>query len=328
MLQTKVFRLWIILFGIVSLAACDMLESQLPADDVYLFSSFRANGQDGLHLAASQDGLSWLPLNQDKSVLTPEIGGKLMRDPCIILGPDNVFHMVWTTGWQDKGIGIAHSKDLINWSEQEYLEVMAPFAEARNAWAPEITWDADKQQYLIYWASTLAGKYPETEKTADKGWDHRIYATTTQDFSNYSDTFLYYQPDFNVIDATIAIRANGYVMIVKDETRYPPAKNLKVAFSQSMAGPWQVAEQPFSPQDLWVEGPTILQIGQWYYVYFDAYTEHHYGVMRTQDFSNWQDVSAQLQMPQGSRHGSILRVTSSRVQSLMQLSTATQRQVN
>ena len=318
--QTPFWRHCILALSLLTLSACGLVENSLPADDVYLFSSFRANGQDGLHLAMSQDGLNWHALNQDKSLLKPAIGGKLMRDPCIILGPDNVFHMVWTTGWEDKGIGIAHSKDLINWSEQQYVEVMAPFDNARNAWAPEISWDEQKQQYLIYWASTLAGKYPQTEKTADKGWDHRMYATTTTDFNTYSATFLYYQPDFNVIDATIFPISKGYGMIVKDETRYPPAKNLKVAQSPSMSGPWQLSEQAFSPPDLWVEGPTVLHIDPWYYVYFDAYTSHRYGAMRSRDLLHWEDVSAQLSMPKGSRHGSVLRVTSSRVKPLLQLS--------
>lgn len=304
-------------FSTLVLIGCLTVEKPIISDDIFVFSSFRSNGQDGLHLAVSNDGLNWQALNNDKSVLSPQIGGKLMRDPCIILGPDNVFHMVWTTGWQDKGIGIAHSKDLVNWSEQQYLDVMAPFENARNAWAPELVWDAKQQQYLIFWASTLAGRYPATEKTADKGWDHRIYATSTKDFQRYSDTFLYYQPDFNVIDATISSFAEGYVMVIKDETRYPPAKNLKVARSSNLAGPWLLSDQAFTPKDLWVEGPTMLKIDQWFYVYFDAYTSHQYGVMRTRNFIDWENLSENLHMPEGTRHGSVFRVNKSSAKALL-----------
>ena len=92
----------------------------------YLFAYFKNNGEDGLHLAHSRDGLKWRALNEDKPYLTPIVGSqKLMRDPCIIQGPDGVFHMVWTTGWRGQDIGIAHSKDLINWSEQKAIPVMA-----------------------------------------------------------------------------------------------------------------------------------------------------------------------------------------------------------
>ena len=40
--------------------------------------------------------------------------------------------MVWTAGWYEKGIGIAHSEDLIHWSEQKYIPVMAHEPTARN----------------------------------------------------------------------------------------------------------------------------------------------------------------------------------------------------
>ena len=93
--------------------------------DVYLFSFFRGNGEDGLHLAASKDGLNWNALNNNESFLTPKVGkDKLMRDPCVIKGSDNKFHMVWTVSWNEKGIGYANSTDLIHWSEQKYLPVM------------------------------------------------------------------------------------------------------------------------------------------------------------------------------------------------------------
>ena len=34
---------------------------------------------------------------------------------------------------------------------------------------------------------------------------------------------------------------------------YPAAKNLKVARSQSIFGPWKIAEKPFTPVGTWVE---------------------------------------------------------------------------
>ena len=41
-----------------------------------------------------------------KSFLIHEVGkDKLMRDPCIIEGPDGLFHMVWTVSWAERGIG-------------------------------------------------------------------------------------------------------------------------------------------------------------------------------------------------------------------------------
>ncbi|MCB5252020.1 MAG: glycoside hydrolase family 28 protein, partial [Candidatus Cloacimonetes bacterium] len=51
-------------------------------NNVFLFSYFTGNGEDGLHLAYSLDGLSWKPLNNGESLLTPMVGkDRLMRDP-------------------------------------------------------------------------------------------------------------------------------------------------------------------------------------------------------------------------------------------------------
>jgi len=276
--------------------------------DVFLFSSFRGNGEDGLHLAYSHDGLEWTALKNDKSFLTPQVGGKLMRDPCIIQGPDGEFHMVWTTSWGDKGIGVAHSADLVEWSEQTFVPVMEHEPTARNSWAPEITWDPGGEQYVIYWATTIPGHFEETAKSADRGWNHRMYRTTTKDFETYTETTLFVEPGFNVIDATIANIGNRCVMVLKDETRHPPAKNLRIATSDRVTGPWAVASEPFSPPGLWVEGPTCLRVGDWWHVYFDAYAKHRYGAMRTKDFQTWEDISSQLRFPKDTRHGTAFRV--------------------
>ena len=86
-------------------------------DKVWLFTYFKGNGEDGLHLAYSRDGLTFIALNNDKSFLTPLVGvSKLMRDPCLIQTNDGTFHMVWTAGWTERGIGYSSSKDLISWT--------------------------------------------------------------------------------------------------------------------------------------------------------------------------------------------------------------------
>lgn len=280
-----------------------------PAEkSVYLFSSFRGNGEDGLHLAYSSDGLRWTALNNDEPFLKPAIGGKLMRDPCIIQGPDGRFHMVWTTSWTDQGIGVAHSDDLIEWSDQQFVPVMKHEPKARNCWAPEITWDPDGEQYVIYWATTIPDRFTETAKSADRGWNHRMYCTTTKDFEAYTETKLFYEPGFNVIDSTI-VRDGRWVMILKDETRHPPAKNLRIATSGKATGPWSAASKPFTPEGLWVEGPSCLKVGDYCYVYFDAYAKHRYGAMRTKDFKDWEDISDRLSFPNGTRHGTAFAVS-------------------
>ena len=150
-------------------------------NDIYMFSYFLGNGEDGLHLAYSKDGLKWEALKSNSSFLTPEVGNdKLMRDPCIIQGPEGKFHMVWTISWKEKSIGYAYSKDLINWSKQKSIPVMEHEKEAQNCWAPEVFYDKKSEQYIIFWSTTIPGRFPKTEKKGDN--NHRMYFVTTKDF--------------------------------------------------------------------------------------------------------------------------------------------------
>lgn len=183
-------------FPVAPLAAMCLLFVQLAGAQVesgtppvpetaYLFSYFIGNGEDGLHLAWSGDGLKWEALNGGRSFLKPEVGeSKLMRDPCLLRGPDGTFHMVWTTSWNGKTIGYANSKDLIAWSPQQAIPVMAHETNALNCWAPEVVWDDKRQHFLIFWATTIPGRFPETDGKGDDKYNHRMYCTTSAKSEN------------------------------------------------------------------------------------------------------------------------------------------------
>jgi len=280
-------------------------------NDVYLFCYFIGNGQDGLHLAYSHDGLNWQAMNDGKSYLVPQIGkDKLMRDPCIFQGPDGVFRMVWTSGWWDKGIGYSSSKDLITWSEQKNIPVMEKEPEAKNSWAPEVFYDARKKEYFIFWATTIPGRHsPIAYTEKEKDLNHRIYYVTTKDFNTFSDTKMFFNPSFSVIDATIIGKDKMFYMIVKNENPNPPEKNLRVTKSDEAEGPYPVEVSAPITGNYWAEGPSALQIGDYVYVYFDKYRNHQYGAVRSKDMVSWEDVSDQVSFPSGTRHGTAFKVS-------------------
>jgi hypothetical protein len=293
-------------------------QTVLPKNEALVFCYFKNNGQDGLHLASSRDGYTWTALKHDSTFLRPTVSkDRLMRDPCILRGADGLFHMVWTVSWQDKGIGYASSKDLIHWSAQQFLPVMAQEPGTRNTWAPEITYDAGSKTYLIYWASTITSKFPETQSPEEKGYNHRIYATSTKDFQTFAPTKLLYEPGFNVIDASIQPDGKRYVMFLKDETREPVQKNLRVAFADKLAGPYSKASAPITG-NYWAEGPTAIKLGAEWLVYFDKYREHKYGAIKSPDLTHWTDVSDQIKLPAGLRHGTIFRVSAKELKLLEQ----------
>ncbi len=283
-------------------AACSKAPNQ-----VYLFSYFKNNGQDGLHLAYSYDGYHFSALNNDESVLSPMVADdKLMRDPCIIQGPDQKFQMVWTVSWNDRGIGYASSADLINWSEQRFIPVMQDEPTARNCWAPEIIYDADSAQYMIYWATTIPERFAAGESQGDGGYNHRMYYTTTRDFVTFGPTKLLYDEGFNVIDAVIKKIEGEYLMFLKDETRNPAKKHIRIARSQSLYGGYKLISEPISPD--WVEGPTVTNVDGKWVLYYDEYTRHQMGAVQSADLKNWEVINDSISFPEGTRHGTIFKV--------------------
>jgi hypothetical protein len=280
----------------------------------YLFAYFYGNGQDGLHLAYSHDGLEWTPLKGDGSFLVPAVGEGLMRDPFVMMGPDGMFRASWTTSWHERGIGICSSPDLVNWGKQMFLPVMAHEPKAENSWAPEMVYDREKKEYIIFWSTTIPGRFPDTDfqnttGEAGKGLNNRIYCVTTEDFETFSPTRLFYEPGINVIDTCIRRDGDRYVMFIKNETNMPfvPQKNIRVAFADHAEGPYSTMSAPITG-NFWAEGPTGLKIGDAWYVYFDMYRNNRYGVVTSRDMVNWTDISDRLKVPAHAKHATAFEV--------------------
>jgi beta-galactosidase len=289
---------------------------------VYLFSYFINNGVDGLHLAYSTDGLKWEALNNNRPFLKPEVGkDKLMRDPSICQAPDGTFHIVWTSGWTDRIIGYASSKDLIHWSKQVGIPVMTHEPTAHNCWAPELFYDEPSQTYYIFWATTIPGRHKHVSTSAsEKGLNHRIYYVTTKDFKIFSDTNLFFDPDFSVIDAAIIKDRKGeLIMVMKNENSNPPEKNIRVTKSDGIQNDFSVQVSGPITGDYWAEGPSPLIVGDYLYVYFDKYRDHKYGAVRTKDRVNWEDVSDLVSFPPDTRHGTAFAVDKEVLERLLQL---------
>lgn len=306
MIKHKAVRFLTPLLGTALLAACSR--------DVYMFTSFREPATDGLRLLYSHDGYKWTDMG--RSFLTPQVGpSKLMRDPSIARGPDGTYHLVWTCGWKgDKGFGYASSKDLVHWSPQRFVDVMSQEPTTVNVWAPEIFYDAPTKQYLIVWASTIPFRFPKGIEDEDN--NHRLYFTTTKDFQSFTPAHLFFDPGFSSIDAVVVQRAaKDYVLVVKDNTR--PNRNIKVAFGPSALGPFSEVSEPFTGN--FTEGPSVVRLphDQWL-IYYDAYREKRYGVMKTTDFKSFTDVSAQTSVPEGHKHGTLFSVSRRTFKTLLQ----------
>lgn len=302
-------RFWLISFliSILFVYGCN--------DQVYLFTSFHEPANEGLRLLYSKDGYRWDSV--PGIFLKPEIGlQKVMRDPSMVQGPDGTFHLVWTSSWRgDLGFGYASSKDLVHWSDQQFIGVMKYDTSTVNVWAPELFYDDTKDRFLIVWSSTIPFKFEkglEEEKN-----NHRLYCTTTKDFKSFEPAQLFFDPGFSCIDATIVKRKDrDYVLVFKDNTR--PNRNLKVAFAAEPTGPWKDISDPFTPVEWgFCEGPSVAKVSDGYLIYFDAYREKFYGAVKTSDFKSFKSVNSDVSIPKGHKHGTVLKVDRRLVKELM-----------
>jgi hypothetical protein len=275
-------------------------------DNVYMFSYFTGDGDDGLHLAYSYDCQNWTALKNGGSFLTPQIGDRKMRDPSIQRDSSGIFHCVWTdTSWTEmgennqanKGFGYASSSDLINWSGQRFIGVMEG-TRAENTWAPELFWDDTRNEWMVLWSSTVL--------PANR---HRIYYATTTDFTTFSSTQVLFDPGYTVIDSAIFKYSDGrYGMVFKDED----TKGVCIVESSSPRGSW--GSRTIIYNDVNVEGPSPAHYGNYWYVAYDKYTSGSYGISRSTNLTSWSTISCSF--PSGVRHGTIFMVSEDFLNSL------------
>jgi hypothetical protein len=279
---------------------------------VFLFTSFNSGDQSQLRFLYSFDGRHWT--NVPGTFLNAGGGpDRVFRDPSCVRGPDGKFHLVWTAGWRrNQDFGYASSKDLIHWSEPKFIPVMTNEPATVNVWAPELFYDAPRQQFIIAWASTIPGRFPDQLEPHDN--NQRLYCTTTRDFKTFTPTKLFFNPGFSVIDGFILQNGVRYVLVHKDNTR--PVRALRVAFSDSPLGPWHDVSAPFT--EGFTEGPCALKIGNDWLIYYDAYRDRFYGAVKTSDFKTFVDVTDLVSFPEGHKHGTALRVPSDMLDGLLQ----------
>lgn len=294
----------VLLFSIALFASC--------SNKIFLFTSFHEPANEGLRMLYSKDGYHWRGI--DTVLLKPMTGkDKIMRDPSMLQGPDGIFHLVWTTEWKGgNGFGYASSNDLVHWSEQQYIPVMQHEPTVVNVWAPELFYDGDDKQFVIIWASTIPLRFEKGVEAEDN--NHRMYYITTKDFKIFSDTRLYLDPKFSVIDAVIVKRAaKDYVLVLKDNTR--PERNIKVAFANSPLGPWDNISKPFTEK--FTEGPAVAKVKDGFLIYYDVYQDKRYGASFTKDFTTFVKADSLISVPDGHKHGTIFKTNKKIVNGLL-----------
>ena len=292
-----------------------LLASCAPEKNVYLFTSFLEPSVSGMNYLYSLDGYHWEPIGD--VWLVPQIGNdkpyinrfngqeqipkymptRVLRDPSILQGPDGTFHLVWTTQWSgSRGFGYASSKDLIHWSEQREIPVMADSL-TNNVWAPELFYDDEEKEFYVIWSSQIhPSRYTEMDRLGTNAC-HRPYYTKTKDFKTFTPAKQFYDAGFNTIDGFLVKKAkDDYVFVVKDN-RKPGFSNIFCVYGKSPEGPFSDPCEPFSPE--YSEGPCVIKVGDEWLIYYDVYRQVRYGAVSTKDFKTFTPIDDKISIPNG-----------------------------
>ncbi|MGZ7441084.1 glycoside hydrolase family 43 protein [Paenibacillus sp. TH7-28] len=275
---------------------------------MYLLSYFKEDAEN-LFLAESTDGLTWTERNGGRPLLISPIGTGQIRDPFILQDKSGRFHALWTDGWSSRSIGYASSADLVKWEDARLIPVMEQFPDTQNAWAPEAFYDATHGVYRIIWSSTVQ---PGLR-------NHRIWSTATRDFRSFTESSLFFDPGFNVIDASVMTVDDDQLLFFKDERgRNEPGTDFKAIRSCRMEiKPDEIVFGPLS--DLLtpslLEGPTVYKLPKdtrlpWKWILLaDGFNEGYYAAFGSNDLAKWNQLSKDIiRLPARIRHASVLRL--------------------
>ena len=196
--------------------------------EAYLFCHFVGEGygktENGVKIATGEQmffaladvgqGLKFKDMNGStmnnlKPVLSSTVGERGVRDPYICRSPEgDTFYLIATDlsvytrgGWGNNNgsnkftitgshcITLWESHDLVNWTDGRLIEVARE--DAGMAWAPEMIYNDETGEYVIFFSSTILNEEMNAIKERDC-----IYYTTTRDFVHFSETqkFLKNQP--------------------------------------------------------------------------------------------------------------------------------------
>ena len=296
-----------------------------------LFPYFQSNGETGVFLAVSDDGLTFVDANGGRPIFTPpqwdayEPVQNLTRDPSIVYH-DGVFHMVWTSNWEGPVFGYAHSTDLLDWSEPKPVRPFPGAANPRNIWAPEIDYDPVRDEFIVLYSTTLPGEFEDNDGSDDQhGGDHRVFIVRTKDFESFTEPEVLFDPWISTIDAdlhyddrdTDSRDDDRWIMVYKREVGVRRGgKNIRIAYRDpEWKTPWMFVEEPIvgphtaiRPREV-AEGPTLIHDpevtgGRWL-LYWDSYGNGHYSVAGSDDLMSWEDLTDRMHPPRAHpRHGS------------------------
>lgn len=270
---------------------------------VYLMAYF-TDEQQAFFLAQSTNLQDWTELNRGQPLLDVRSEGKRIRDPFLFQDQEGVFHLLFTDDWHSTTIGYSQSRDLKSWTKPSYLTLFEEPADVHNCWAPECFFERETGSYVLLWSTSFRSQNVEREES------NRIYCCKTKDFQSFTEPQLFFDPGYVVIDATVCPSAGQYYMAFKDEREFnaPSSRHsaIRTAVSRDLQSFESISPLLTPPCS---EGPFILYEKERFYLFFDAFGRQTYGVLQSDDFVQWEEISDRFRFPDRCKHFSILKVS-------------------
>ncbi len=289
----------------------------------YLFCYFTGNEpeNESVHFAVSKDGFNFTAVNDGKPIIKQTLGKKCCRDPFIFKGENGLFYIIATDmrchdGWNsNNSFVIWDSKDLISWGNERIIDFseIKGFEGTDRAWAPEVLFDNNRGEYMIYWSHHRSDIDDNTVI-----W----YAYTKDFYSLTTKPSVLFRPKSGMdgIDADIIEKDGTYYLYYKDEFQ----KTICYAKSSNLSGPYTEPDNNIIAMTYrHVEGNCIYKITDTddYIMIMDKYVDGGYFMQKTNNMTEFEKIdensfSLNHLTP---RHGSVIHITDEEYKTLLNL---------
>lgn len=297
----------------------------MPYLSVHFREKLTVDGEQ-VHFAVSSDGYNWEMLNAGKPVLFSEKGTGGVRDIEIIRRADGKFSILATdlcivkrmdenhnVDWKDinhngsKCLSYWESDDLISFSPQQLLYFGRD--DFGCLWAPEITYDEAKEEYLIHWGSTVK----------EDGFNHMsIYCCRTKDFRTFSYPELFFTKSNEILDSHLMKHGDVWHFFYKNA--HDPSGNMHET-SDNIRGPFihddefdELVRYYTNPGSY--EGATTYTLpdGRWCLMLdFFGCPKEQMGyvpfVSKAEGDTSFKRADSEFSFPYGFKHGRFIEIT-------------------
>ncbi len=279
----------------------------------YLFCYFTGNKpeEERVHFALSRDGYNFKALNGNREIFLQTKGKKCCRDPFIFRDEEGIFHIIATDmrsedGWaNNNSMVVWDSRNLIDWENERIID-FSSFESTKTAnrvWAPQVIYDKEKGEYMIYWTHHNKDSYLDTVT-----W----YAYTKDFISLTTEPQILYQPKSGLcaIDADITERDGKYYLYTADGKK----DGICYCVADRPSGPYYEPDRnKVSVADTALEGNCLYKlIGEEKYIMIaDKFKAGGYFMQETEDMINFTAVPPEsFSLDHLSpRHGSVIHIT-------------------